>query len=76
MNEGTQHMKYILGELSLNIAQLSTTRPELPWLHFSLGATLAFFCFCSPGSPEEAFLRRPGAASFASFFDATFCVRQ
>ena len=33
----------------MDIAQLSTTRSELPWLHFTLGATLAF-------------LRRPGAA--------------
>ena len=41
----------ILRELSLNIAQLSTTRVtrlELPWLHFPLGPTLAFFCFCVP----------------------------
>ena len=48
MNEGTQHRKYILRELSLNIAQLSTVRQELRWLHFSLGGTLAFFDFCVP----------------------------
>ena len=40
--------KYILRELHLNIAQLSTARQELPWLHFPLGATLAFLALCAP----------------------------
>ena len=54
----------MLRELYLNIAQLSTARQELPWLHFPLGATLAFL---APLSPEVAFWRRPGAAALASF---------
>ena len=54
--------------MSLNIAQLSTMRPELPWLHFSLGATLAFLVFCFPWSPEEAFWRRPRGAPLACLF--------
>ena len=61
-------LKCILRELSLNIAQLSTARQELLWLHFPLGATLAFFDFCAPWSPEEAFCQRPGAAPLASVF--------
>jgi hypothetical protein len=66
----------MLRELHLNIAQLSTARQELPWLHFPLGDfeggdfegfTLAFLSFCAPLSPEVAFWRRPGAAVLASF---------
>ena len=64
--EGTK-LKYILREFHLGIAQLSTARQELPWLHFPLGATLAFLALCAPLSPEEAFWRRPGAAVLASF---------
>ena len=58
----TVAITYILRELLLNIAQLSTARQEQLWRHFSLGATLAFFVFCVPLSPEGAFWRRPGAA--------------
>ena len=55
----TVAITYILRELLFNIAQLSTARQEQLWRHFSLGATLAFFVFCVPLSPEGAFWRRP-----------------
>ena len=48
MNEGTYRMKYILRELFLNIAQLSTARQEFPLLNHFLGATLVVFAFCVP----------------------------
>ena len=60
----------------MNIAQLSIARQELPWLHFPLGATLAFLAFCAPLSPAVAFWRCPGAAVLASFCVDTALVFQ
>ena len=68
----TVAITYIFRKLLFNIAQLSTARQEQFWRHFSLGATLAFFVFCVPLSPERAFWRRPGAAPLASFLESSW----
>ena len=49
----------MLRELHLNIAQLSTARQELPWLHFPLGATLAFLALGVPYYREPPRSRLP-----------------
>jgi len=54
-----------------NMAYKVHTQRTLLWLHFPLGATLAFLAFCVPWSPEDAFWRRPGAAPLASFLMTT-----
>jgi len=54
-----------------SVASKVHTQRTLLWLHFPLGATLAFLAFCVPWSPEEAFWQRPGAAPLASFLMTT-----